>query len=67
MRYFVEFCCDRQQAFTHFFNIPSKKFATYMFKTRGGGSKAFLTMFKKTDNMEEEGIPKGAIDAIGAF
>ena len=42
---------DDHQAFTHFFKSRSKKFATYMFKTReGGGSKAVWTMLKKLHN-----------------
>ena len=33
--------------FTRFLRNPSKKICNMMFKTKGGGSKAFWTMFKK--------------------
>ena len=47
------------QAFTHFSKSRSKKFATYMFKTREGGegSKAVWTMFKKTALLARDGFP----------
>ena len=37
-----------RQTFTHFFKSHSKKFATYMFKTRGGGGqRLFKQCLKK--------------------
>ena len=35
-----------------------------MFKTKGGGSKAFWTMFKKTADLAEVGSPNANDDGI---
>ena len=39
-----------RQMFTHFFKSSSKKFATYMFKTREGGQRPFEQCLKKLHN-----------------
>ena len=46
-----------RQTFTRFLRNPSKKIRSAMFKTEGGGSKAFWTMFKKTTNLVTRGFP----------
>ena len=40
----------------HFFKSRSKKFATYMFKTKGGFN-SFLNNVKKTALLEEDDFP----------
>ena len=48
-----------RQTFTHFFKSRSKKFATFMFKTRGGGGvKGSKNNVKKTALLVFDGFPK---------
>ena len=53
--YFVDNCCDRR--LRTFVKIPSKKIHHMMFKRKGGGSKAFWTMLKKTALFLKGGFP----------